>query len=212
MKYIWVLLAITSLVLTACGSPSEPTMNPADVQGTAMAAALTMVAETQAAIPTATPIPPTVAPTATPFPTNTVPPLSLASPTTQLGVAQPTAAIPTNTTAASVGSSDPCNQPLTTWDGETARMHLVNNTKPKGQVVLALGFTTTLGQCGILSASFSNTTTINVPIGTFWASAFVDGKKDFKVFGGDTITRSGSYSLWIENERIILKAGCAPDC
>lgn len=208
MKRISIVLAIAALILTACGSAPEPTMSPADVQGTAMAAAMTMVAETQAAIPTATPIPPTEAPTETPFPTNTVPPLSLESPTQP----QPVGVLPTNTTAPSVGASDPCNQPLTAWDGESAKLTIVNNTNPKGHVVIALGFTTNLGQCGILSASFSNTTTLSVPIGTFWASAFVDGKQDFKTFGGDTITRTGNYSLWVENERIILKAGCAPNC
>ena len=63
MKRIWMLFAIAALVLSACGPEPEPTMSPADVQGTAMSAAMTMVAETQAAIPTATPIPPTEAPT-----------------------------------------------------------------------------------------------------------------------------------------------------
>jgi hypothetical protein len=181
-----------------------------------MAAAMTMVAETQAAIPTATPIPPTAAPTATPFPTNTVPPLNL-TPATQPTAGQPTAglpaiALPTNTIPASVGASDPCNQPLTAWEGESAKLTIVNNTSPKGHVVIALGFKTVLGQCGILSASFDSSTSLNVPIGTFWASAFVDGKQDFKTFGGDTITRTGNYSLWVENDRILLKAGCAPNC
>ncbi|MBN1452859.1 MAG: hypothetical protein JW963_17710 [Anaerolineales bacterium] len=211
MKRILIAFAILTLLLTACGPEPEPTMSPADVQGTAMAAAMTMVAETQAAIPTATSIPPTEAPTATPFPINTVPPLSIASPTQSIAT-QPVNILPTNTTAASVGASDPCNQPLTAWDGESARLRIVNNTKPKGHVVIALGFTTELGQCGIISASFDSNTTVNVPVGTFWASAFVDGKQDFKVFGGDTITRPGNYSLWVENERIILKAGCAPNC
>jgi hypothetical protein len=187
-------------------------MSAADVQGTAMAAAMTMVAETQAAIPTATPIPPTEAPTATPFPTNTAIPLNIVQPTQSIAT-QSINILPTNTTAASVGASDPCNQPLTSWDGESARVRIVNNTKPKGHVVIALGFSTTaFGQCGIISASFDNVTTVNVPVGTFWASAFIDGKQDFKAFGGDTITRPGSYSLWVENDRIILKAGCSPDC
>jgi hypothetical protein len=91
-------------------------------------------------------------------------------------------------------------------------MYLRNETKPKGTVTLALGFTTEMGQCGIISARFDGSTTVTVPMGTFWASAFVDGKKDFKVFGGDVINRTGNYSLWVENERIILKAGCAPNC
>jgi hypothetical protein len=198
-------------VLTACGPTPEPTMSPADVQGTAMAAAMSMVAETQAAIPTATPIPPTEAPTATPFPTNTVPPLNL-TPASQPTTDQSFVALPTSTTAPSVGASDPCNQPLTSWDGESANLRIVNNSKPKGHVVIALGFTTTLGQCGIISAAFDTTASVSVPIGTFWASAFVDGKQDFKVFGGDAIRGPGNYSLWVENERIILKSGCAPNC
>jgi hypothetical protein len=212
MKQILITIAMLTFLLAACGPTPEPTMSPADVQGTAMAAAMSMVAETQAAIPTATPIPPTEAPTATPFPTNTVPPLDISQPTQSIAT-QSINILPTSTTAASVGGSDPCNQPLTSWDGESARMKIVNNTKPKGHVVIALGFTTTaFGQCGIISASFDNVTTVNVPVGTFWASAFIDGKQDFKAFGGDTLTRPGSYSLWVENDRIILKAGCAPDC
>jgi hypothetical protein len=208
MKHFWILFSISVLVLTACGPTPEPTMSPADVQGTAMAAAMTMVAETQAAIPSATPIPPTEPPTATPFPTNTVPPLVIETSTPTL--VQAIGALPTNTS--SVGSNDPCNQPLTSWEGESAKMYLRNNTKPKGSVILALGFTTEMGECGIISASFSDNATITVPMGVFWASAFVSGKKDFKVFGGDVINRTGNHSLWIENERIILKAGCAPNC
>ena len=208
MKNIWMLFVIAVFVLTACGPAPEPTMSPADVQGTAMAAAMTMVAETQAAIPTATPIPPTEAPTETPLPTNTVTPLDISTPTP----AQVINVLPTNTTAPSVGSNDPCNAPLTTWEGESAKLWLRNNTKPHGSVILALGFTTNMGECGIISASFDGDTSITVPIGSFWASAFVTGKKDFKVFGGDVITRPANYSLWIENERIILKAGCAPNC
>ena len=211
MKRVWIILAIAMLVLTACGPEPEPTLDPANVQGTAMAAALTMVAETQAAIPTATPLPPTEVPSATPFPTNTVPPLSLESPTPTQAVA---AALPTITSVpASGGTNDPCNQPLTSWDGESAQITLQNNTKPKGLVTASLYFTTTqFGQCGYIGAQFNNSTTLTVPVGTFSAGAFVDGPKDFKIFGGGTITRPGNYSLWFENEAIILKAGCAPNC
>lgn len=209
MKRVWIIFAIATLVLSACGPTPEPTMSPEDVQGTAMAAAMTMVAETQAAIPTATPIPPTEAPTNTPFPTNTVPPLSLETSTP----AQAVSVLPTNTPVpASGGSNDPCNRPLTSWGGESAQLTLRNNTKPKGTVTASLFFTASFGECGYISAQFSNSTTLTVPVGVFSAGAFVDGPKDFKIFGGGTITRPGNYSLWFENESIILKAGCAPNC
>jgi len=211
MKRFWMILAITALLLTACGAEPEPTMSPADVQSTAMAAAMTMVAETQAAAPTAT-TPPTQEPTATPPPTNTVPPLILETPTQGQGT-QAVGVLPTNTsTQASSGSGDPCNKPLTSWGGESAQLTLRNNTKPKGTVTASLYFTTSFGDCGYISARFDNSTTLTVPVGTFSAGAFVDGPKDFKIFGGGTITRSANYSLWFENETIILKAGCAPNC
>jgi hypothetical protein len=208
MKQSLITFAILALLLTACGSPAEPTMSAADVQGTAMAAAMTMVAETQAAIPTATPIPPTEAPTATQFPTNTLPPLDIVQPTQSIAT-QSYNILPTSTTAASVGSSDICNQILTTWDGESAKMTVVNDTKPKGTIVLSIWVHTNMGQCGYIPA---NPNSFNIPLGTFSAGAFVTGKKDFKVFGGDVITRTGNYTLWITNDTIKLKAGCAPDC
>ncbi len=211
MKRFWMLFVITALLLTACGAEPEPTMSPADVQSTAMAAAMTMVAETQAAAPTAT-IPPTQAPTETPLPTNTVPPLILETATQGLAT-QPVGVLPTNTTASSSSSSgDPCNKPLTSWGGESAQLSLRNNTKPKGTVTASLYFTTSFGDCGYISARFDTSTTLTVPVGTFSAGAFVDGPKDFKIFGGGAITRSANYSLWFENETITLKAGCAPNC
>ncbi len=73
-KILPILLALTVL-LTACGSQGTPTMAPADVEGTAVAAAWTVVAMTQAAIPTATQLPPTETPSPTPLPTFTAEPL-----------------------------------------------------------------------------------------------------------------------------------------
>lgn len=69
-------IAIT-LIISACGAgetQATPTINPVDLQSTLVAAASTLVAETQAAIPTAT-IPPTATLTSTPAFTPTIPPL-----------------------------------------------------------------------------------------------------------------------------------------
>ena len=55
LKKILPILIALVVLLTACAPQAAPTMSPADVQGTAVAAAWTMVAATQAAIPTNTP-------------------------------------------------------------------------------------------------------------------------------------------------------------
>ena len=75
MKFTFKTLLTISIVATfvsACGAePAPPTIAAVDVQNTAVAGAFTIVAQTQAAIPTATPLPPTETPTQTPLPTNT---------------------------------------------------------------------------------------------------------------------------------------------
>ena len=76
LTILFSILAISGLV-AGCGGgePAAPTMSVADVQSTAVSAAFTIVAETQAAIPTNTPLPPTETPTSTPAATNTSVPL-----------------------------------------------------------------------------------------------------------------------------------------
>ena len=68
---------VIALIASACGASPQaaPTINPADMQSTAVAAALTLLAETQAAIPTAIPPSPTATFVNTPIPTNTFIPL-----------------------------------------------------------------------------------------------------------------------------------------
>lgn len=66
-----------ALILSACGArvTPPPALSVADMQSTSAAVAFTMIAATQAAIPTATPIPPTETATITTLPTNTFIPL-----------------------------------------------------------------------------------------------------------------------------------------
>ena len=79
MKKLTVLFSVLAIsaLITGCGGgePAVPTLSVADVQSTAVSAAFTIVAETQAAIPTNTPLPPTETPTSTPAATNTPVPL-----------------------------------------------------------------------------------------------------------------------------------------
>ncbi|HSG42791.1 MAG TPA: hypothetical protein VLA72_06515 [Anaerolineales bacterium] len=78
MKQLSILtqIFIIAMIISACGAPqAEPTIDPMELQNTAIAAASTLIAETQAAIPTATLIPPTATIADTPVPTNTFIPL-----------------------------------------------------------------------------------------------------------------------------------------
>jgi len=79
LKYFSVLtqIFVMMLIVSACGASPQaaPTINPIDLQSTAISAASTIIAETQVAIPTATSIPPTATLTNTPMPTNTFIPL-----------------------------------------------------------------------------------------------------------------------------------------
>jgi len=134
------ILFLIALIGSACAPQAAPTMNAADVQSTAVAAAFTMVAQTQAAIPTATPLPPTESPTETPLPTNTpvaLPTLQV-SPTTAAQAAAPTSA-----------GADPCStRVLSGPKGKETTIRIVNTTKVPVKVSIYLNETAGQGACG----------------------------------------------------------------
>jgi hypothetical protein len=179
-KILPILLALTVL-LTACGAQGTPTMAPEDVQNTAVAAAWTVVAMTQAAIPTATQLPPTETPSPTPLPTFTAEPLII--PTLE------PLTLPTNTSA----PSDPnnCNKPLNLGEaGPTNKMRIENNTG--GQINISLNLATNaFGQCGALSYSVpkNGSQVINLPKGSWWAYAWIT------YANGTSGTSEGSFQI-----------------
>lgn len=189
------------LLLSACAPQAAPTMDPLDVQHTAEAAAFTMVALTQESIPTNTAIPPTETASPTPPPTLT----SLPSPTGDPALSTATLP-PTSAPQQSSGSTaDDCNKPLTAWEGPTANFAIFNETKPQGKIVLSLHVTTPRGECGYLTDLSSG------PVGAYSAGAFVDGEKDFKVFGGFAI-QEGNWKIVVRNDKITAQGSCYPNC
>ena len=190
-RNVLIIGVVLILLVSACAPQAVPTANPVDVQHTAEAGAFTMVAQTQAAIPTATSIPPTETPLPTALPTDTPPPL----PTSAIQGALPTG-IPTftqqspNTSTNTDNTQDICNQPLTAWQGPTANFTISNMTKPAGTIVLSMYVVTTLGQC---------------------AGAFITGKQNFKAFGGFNITE-GNWKIVVKNDSITALGGCYPNC
>ena len=208
-RNVMIIGVILILLASACAPQAAPTANPVDVQHTAEAGAFTMVAQTQAAVPTSTSIPPTETSLPTALPTNTPPPL----PTSATQGVLPTG-IPTftpqspNTSTNTDNNQADCNQPLTAWQGPTANFTIYNQTKPAGTIVLSMYVVTTLGQCGYLiitGDSFSG------PIGQYSAGAFITGKQNFKAFGGFNITE-GSWKIVVKNDSITALGGCYPNC
>ncbi len=189
------------MVLGACAPEQAPTLSAVDVAGTAQAAAFTMIAQTQEAIPTNTPLPPTETPTQTPLPTET------ASPTPTIDPLLPTATFTLDPNAPTPAQSN-CNQPLLSWQVPTLKILIENETQPKGKVTLALSVKTALNDCGYLPVYG---TSVLGPEGYYSAFAWVDGKKDFQVSGGFLLT-GGSWTIIVRNETIVAKGGCYPNC
>ena len=143
MKYIFITTVsiVTVLMLGACGAqaPAVPTSDPLSVQNTAVAAAFTIVAQTQAAIPTATLLPPTDTPTATAQATDTPLPVP-----TSLALASTSAPA---STASSGG--DPCaTRILSAPKGPSTIIRIANTTKSNVTVSLYLNEEAGKGVCG----------------------------------------------------------------
>ena len=161
------------IFLSAACAPATPTADPAQIQASAVAAASTMIAMTQAAIPTPTEVPPTPLPSPTPL----APPTPLELPTLAFSV--PTAA-PTQS------SGDDCNHLLDLNAVGNARAKLLINNNTKGPVTLTMGWSSknAFGQCGYLSWSNigrNSSITVSLPqTGTgpcYWAYAWVNDPK-----------------------------------
>ena len=194
---------VLSLAASACGPQATPTANPLDIQHTAEAAAFTMVAQTEEAIPTETLVPSTETPSPTPVPTLT----PIPSPTSGVSATQTQTAV----SQSSGSTQDNCNKALTAWEGPTAKLNLANETKPKGLVTLSLSVTTELGECGYLSQQFESSGSLSGPVGQYSAFAFVDGQRNFQVSGGFRISQ-GSWTIVVKNESIVAQGGCFPNC
>jgi hypothetical protein len=165
-KKVLPILVAFSFLLTACGAePAPPTMSAADINSTAVAGAQTMVAQTQAAIPTATPLPPTETPSPTPLPTFTPPPVI---PTLEQLI------LPTATTA----SSDPnnCNRLLNVAEaGPTKNVRIENTLKSTVNLSLTLWEPNLFGQCGSVGYQLTKNQQLKIglPSGSWYAYAWV---------------------------------------
>jgi hypothetical protein len=203
-------ILLLAVLVSACGAPANttPTLDSVSVQNTALAAAFTLIAGTQAALPTNTALPPTEAFTQTPLPTDTLAP----SPTLDI-LATPTVILlptdlPTFTPQPVAAGAGSCNQQLLSWKGSTSNFAIVNETNPKGKIQLLVSATTKLGECGWLKIGG---TSFSGPAGTYSATALVSGTPNFRVSGAFFI-QGGNWKIIVRNDRLVAKGGCYPNC
>ena len=213
-RNLFIVGVVLMLLVSACAPQATPTMNPQDIQHTAEAGAFTVVAQTQEAQPSNTLPPPTATDTLTPLPTLTTLPTLTVDPSLPTATGLPTISVTSAATSiptsvqvvdSSGSTADDCNKPLTSWKGPTATFTLKNETKPQGEIVLWMYVVTPQGECGYLT-DFSRG-----PVGTYSAGAFVNGPKNFKVFGGFQV-KEGSWKIAVRNDKIVAMGSCYPNC
>jgi hypothetical protein len=192
-----VLLAI-AMIVSACGAAPAPTVSPVDVQSTAQSAAMTIVAQTLAAMPTATLPPPTETPSPIPSPTNT----QLVLPT------QEVVALASPTTASSNTGGDPCDtRVLSPKQGRETVIRVANTTKWAVRVSMYLNETPAHGECGYRSFDLSKNNDIvysDLIQGCYnlWAWS-LDSKKSFQVASGTAcINNSDKWTFEISESNI----------
>jgi len=196
-KKVIVLGLVVVLLVSACGTgePPVPTMDANSIVNTAQAAAFTMIAETQAAIPTATS---TETPTATPLPTDTPVPL----PTLATPLAQPTA---TSGSAANA-NGDPCYHPIdSAAGGPNSVLRIKNKTGGPITVFIYLYKPNAFGECGYMGFDLykgESTTITTMPRGYFAVSAYTNNKKNTAygtaIISDDHLIDFEVYGDWIK--------------
>ena len=196
-------IVVIALLISACGAPAAPTMQAVDVQNTAVAAAFTMVAQTQAAIPTDTPLPPTETPTQTPLPTD----IPLPLPTSATVISSPTTAAVSNGNDSGSGGTDPCaTRVLSAPEGKETIIRVVNTTKLGVLVSLYLNETAGKGACGYRSFRIDKNNDIvftDLVQGCYNLAAWSDNAKGkFFSTGGGCINNPDKWTFEIRENNI----------
>lgn len=181
-KSLTILSIVVIISLSACGS-AEPAMSAEDIANTAMADAWISITQTQAALPTATSIPPTF----TPEPTLTLPP-----------TLQPIPTLPPATVAAGP-TTDPCNQ-VPPVEPQGALVNVEFENQSGGSVNLAFGMNTPNDKKECVTYSYtlgkSSVTPTKVLAGCYWGWGWVTGQTP-------SVAKTGSSILCLTNPNLV---------
>jgi hypothetical protein len=190
-------ILLIALLSSACGAQPAPTANAVDIQSTAQAAALTIIAQTQAAMPTATLPPPTEPPTQIPSPTNT--PAQL-----------PTLEVPTiaPTTSANAGA-DPCNTRILSggMKGRPTRIRILNSLKIPVVVSIYLNEAAGSGSCGWGYVELAKNADVVIDSWVqgcyeLWARSADGAKEKFNSYGSGCINNSDKWTFIVNKATV----------
>ena len=173
MKNIRTLLLIvaTAIFASACNTPTTPTVDIMGIQNTVIAATFTKSAETYAALPTLTVIPPTETSTSTPTATDI--PVASATETSA-----PEAIVTPIPVISGGGSSYPCNLPLNSISGGSpTKIKIQNDSRSRITVRLTLN-KTPFGDCGYRDYTIGK-------VGSLLITDLVQGCYNITVFVND---------------------------
>ena len=194
MKYFTFIAGLLAFLLSACGPQAAQTVNPAQVKASAAAEAGTVIALTQAAIPTDTPTP---EPSPSPLPSPTLESIEI-----------PTAIVTGTPQSVKID----CHHPLDTGEaGPTKQIVIKNQTSGRVNLSLTLYKPNAFGQCGSLlftKLDANGSTTADLPEGYYSAYAWTAG---FKVFGSFVVqpAQSGNrLQICIRNNNIQYRGSC----
>ncbi len=189
-------------LLAACGggAPAQPTQNPMDIQSTAVAAASTIMAATQMALPSATPLPPpteTPLPLPTPLPTFT-PDMSIFTPQAPLPqLPLPVQPSPTSASLLSNPNLGECNRLINLSEaGPTFPVKLQNQSGGYEALVSLYLNKNAFGQCGYMPEMVVHgSMTVSLPTGGWYFFALLKNKKGVgsgQAYGNFTVNSGGN--------------------
>lgn len=197
-------ILIIVLLINACSArisqaDTTPTINPVDLQSTMAAAALRIAAETQAAIPTSTPLPPTPTFTNTPDVTATIPGL-------------PTLGATFTPSPVGSGAQDPCITATLppSLPGDRIRMRIDNPTRATINVTVYLLQASPGAVCGYRAYTVdpAGSLVINdLPVGCYTLWAWNPDPDDYFMVtnGSSCLDTSNSWAFDVSTNRINLR-------
>lgn len=210
MKYLMFVVVLSAFLLSGCGGPAVATVDPAQIQASAVAQANTLVAQTQAALPSDTP---TLE--ASPTPLDTLAPLDTPTPDLSSTELLPTLDSLASPTSASQGSTSTCVKPLDM--GSSGKKHdtlIKNETTGNLNLSLNLYKPNEFGQCGAISyagVGKNGSMTVGLPSGYWFAYAWgVRSGTNFKTTGYFFVQPAETLKLelCIHDSIIVYKPSC----